>query len=73
MKYCKAYRADGSQILGNCDGQTVYRGQYRRTKHYKALVSGENRPKWETVRYWRIVDESGTFLKYVPNIFWLSK
>ena len=55
--YFYAYRADGSQILGNLDMQTSYVGvrDYRRTMHYKALRAG-NYSVSRAVAFWRIVD-----------------
>ena len=55
--YCFAYRADGSQILGNLDMQTSYSGvrKYRRTAHYKALKAGDYSVS-RAVAFWRIVD-----------------
>ena len=36
--YVEAYYADGSIILGNCNGQgIIYAKNYKRTDHYKSL------------------------------------
>lgn len=61
--YVEAYRGDGSQILGNGDGQTIYRDlkDYRRTKHYQALVRGF----WKRPAYWRIVTDRDVLLETV--------
>jgi hypothetical protein len=38
--YVEAYRSDGSQVLGNLDGQAVIRARdYKRTNIYKRLKS----------------------------------
>ena len=58
--YVEAYRADGSQILGNLDGQTVLHCRYpSRTKHVQRLQSGRDRPTWPRVHKWVVVDGAG--------------
>ncbi len=67
--YVEAFRPDGSQILGNLDGQTVLRTFSPSTsRHYKSLVSGEGRPKHPRVAFWRIVDDKGIVWSQVNNI-----
>lgn len=66
--YIEAYRQDGSEILGNLDGQTVIRGRfYRRSKAYKSLRYGIDRPRYDRVSVWRVVDEYGNVLETFPN------
>ena len=58
--WVEAFRADGSQILGNGDGQgAIHAAAYRRTNYYKQLKAGtiSKRPA-----YWRIVTEQGLVL-----------
>ncbi len=67
--YIECFRADGSQILGNLDGQAVIRCQnYRRTAAYKRLGSIVRNPKWMggKVNEARIVKEDGTVLEVYP-------
>lgn len=65
--YVEAYDENNEQILGNLDGQTVLRAKnYRRTAHYKALVSGTLKAS-KRVAYWRIVDELGNPVELVFN------
>lgn len=53
--YFEAYRADGSQILGNLDGQYVHCGpMYQRTRHYRRLKNGNDRPLWARVHHWKV-------------------
>jgi len=64
--YIEAYYADGSQILGNMDGQGVLHcRQYRRTDHYKFLKNGLR--KCPVVAYWKIVTDSGRELEILNN------
>lgn len=66
--YIEAYRADGSQILGNLDGQTSRDVRdIKRTHLYKALVSGKGRPKWVHVKHW-CVFQGTRILTWIPNI-----
>lgn len=66
--YTEAYRADGSQLLGNLDGQGVIRAKLpRRTLLYKRLLSGYHRPKWPYVHHWKLVREDGLFIETIPN------
>jgi hypothetical protein len=68
--YVEAYRSEDDQVLGNLDGQTAYSGShFHRTLHYKALLSGNNRPKWQRIAFWRVVDERGHVLKTIRNIY----
>jgi hypothetical protein len=55
ITYVEAYRADGSQILGNLDGQFAYRGKdYFRTAHYRALRDGTP-IKHRRVHHWQVM------------------
>jgi hypothetical protein len=66
--YIEAFRADGTQILGNLDGQGVLDVQEPfRTKHVKALLSGIGRPKWPRVACWRIVRADGRIDSEIAN------
>jgi len=63
--YVEAYDEHDRQILGNLDGQTVIHAkEYRRTKHYKALVSGTI-PVSDRVFSWRIVNEKNQVLEVI--------
>jgi hypothetical protein len=69
--YIECFRADGSQILGNCDGQAVIRAKnYRRTLAYKHLAEVVGNPKWMggKVAFARVVTESGQILETVNPI-----
>ena len=45
--YIECFRPDGSQILGNLDGQAVLHCQnFRRTNAYKRLAGIVGNPKW---------------------------
>lgn len=58
--YVEAYQADGSQILGNLDGQAVLHAKDpRRTKHFKRLESGQDRPTHSRVYRWRVEPANG--------------
>lgn len=68
--YIEAYRSDGTQILGNLDGQGVLHAkQYKRTNHYKHLHGAAlpNWPKWTRPSKWHIVTEDGTILETIRN------
>ena len=69
--YIECYRADGSQILGNLDGQAVLRTvNYKRTNAYKALSKIVGNPKWMNgkVAFARVVTSSGTILETVRPV-----
>ena len=66
--YIECFRADGSQILGNLDGQAVIRTQnYRRTHAYKRLAEIVGNPKWMQgkVAFARVVTADGRILETV--------
>lgn len=66
ITYVEAYRADGTQILGNLDGQYAYRGRdYFRTDHYKALRDGKP-IKHTRVHHWHVV-QAGRVIKIILN------
>lgn len=68
--YFEAFTADGGGVLGNLNGQGVFRGiNYRRSKHYRALLLGNGRPRWPKIAYWLVVTEGGRELERIPNIF----
>jgi hypothetical protein len=72
--YIEAYGENHNQILGNLDGQGVIRAlSYRRTIQYKALVSGDNRPKWSRIRYWRIVTEKDEIRETIYNRYFVPR
>lgn len=72
MKYfVEAYNQEGTQILGNLDGQTVFQnGNYKRTKAYKALKAG-NYEDGSLIsmraKKWCIVDEKGKTKETIQN------
>jgi hypothetical protein len=66
--YIECFRADGSEILGNLDGQAVLRTlNYKRTNAYKSLKQIVGNPKWMNgkVAFARVVTSSGTILETV--------
>ena len=64
--YVEAYREDGSQILGNLDGQFAYYGKdYFRTAHYKALRSGEP-IRHRRVHHWQVM-QNGRCIRVITN------
>ena len=66
--YIECFHADGSQILGNCDGQAVIHAQnYRRTNAYKNLAKIVGNPKWMKgkVAFARVVTPDGRILETV--------
>lgn len=70
--YVEAFGERDNIILGNLDGQGVIRAiRYRRTNHYKALVSGEGRPKWSKIKIWKIVDENDSVKETIYNRFFV--
>ena len=58
--YCNAFRADGSLVLGNLDGQFAFGNvrNYKRTIFYKRLVAGEIRVS-PSINNWTITDSTG--------------
>lgn len=44
--YIECYHANGSQILGNLDGQAVVTANYKLCKAYKRLKNIIGNPKW---------------------------
>jgi hypothetical protein len=66
--YIEAYRGDGSQILGNLDGQGVIRAKRpHRSALYRCLATGQNRPMYQHVHHWRLVTEDGKLLEEITN------
>jgi hypothetical protein len=67
--YSCAYREDGTQVLGNLDGQTSFISvrDYQRTHQYKALKSGHDRPRHPRIAYWQIEDSLGHVFEVIPN------
>jgi hypothetical protein len=66
--YVEAYSESLNPILGNMDGQCVYNYRnFRRSNHYKSLVSGNDRPKYIRVKMWRIVTTRGDILAEIFN------
>ena len=62
-----AFYADGSQMLGNGDGQgpiTTPSGRYKRTAHYERVRAGKvsKRPA-----FYIIVDDNGKLLEVFDN------
>ncbi len=65
--YICAFRKDGSQILGNLDGQaSITAGVYRRANAYKHLHS-PSRPAYVKVAYWEVQNPLGTVLERIDN------
>lgn len=63
--YIEAYYADGSQILGNCDGQAcITAKRYKRTNAYKRAYSIVYERKTR-VSFMRVVDERGLLLEQI--------
>lgn len=66
--YIEAYRADGSQVLGNLDGQASLKARYyRRTDHYHKLRYGHIKVS-KYVHHWHVVDVDGKVLETIINI-----
>ena len=66
MIYVDAYDGNDIQILGNLDGQMVWKGsQYRRTIWYKNLSTRQTLNNM--VRLYRITDDCGHTLEVVKN------
>lgn len=64
--WIEALRADGSQILGNGDGQgPITAANYRRTTHYKTAKAG--RISKRPASYQVVQDRSGLILETFPN------
>ena len=62
--WIEAYWICGSQILGNGDGQgAIHAKDYRRTKHYKAIVAGQ----FKRPAYFRVVNDKGERLETIFN------
>lgn len=64
--YIEAFYADGTQKLGNLDGQAVIRvPNWRRTAAYRHLFD-PLRPRYPAVHHWKVVS-GGTVLARIPN------
>jgi hypothetical protein len=64
--YIEAFYADGSQILGNLDGQTVIVAKrYTQTLVYKNVIAAAFTGRHPKVAYWRVVTESGKVLETI--------
>jgi hypothetical protein len=66
--YLEAYRADGTQILGNMDGQAVIRARrYERTLAYKNAVLrvANYHQRGGRVASYKVVDEAGRLLEVI--------
>jgi hypothetical protein len=62
--YIEAFYADGQQILGTCDGQSVIHARYyERTNRYKAL---KNNPS-PRVGFYRLVSSTGTIYETIKG------
>lgn len=67
MFYIEAYRVDGSQVLGNLDGQACLRvKKYQRTNHYFNLKHGIIKVM-KDIHHWKVVDASGKVLETFNN------
>jgi len=68
--YFEAYDSDGQIVLGNCDGQlSIDTCAPLHSRHFRALESGESRPAWPRVSYWKVVDSRGREVATINNIF----
>lgn len=66
--YIEAFRVDGSQVLGNLDGQASLKAKYyRRTDHYFNLRFGHIKVM-DYIHHWNVVDVSGRVLETIINI-----
>lgn len=68
MFYIECFHKDGTQILGNLDGQTAIRAKnYKRTLAYKRLFKIVGNPLWMNgkVASARVVDENGKILEVI--------
>ncbi len=68
MLYIECFHKDGTQILGNLDGQAVLRCKnYKHTNAYKRLFKIVKNPKWMNgkVNEARVVTESGHILEVI--------
>lgn len=66
--FVDAYDQNTHLILGNLHGQRRWRGRdFKRTKWYRALRSGNQRLRYERVERWQILDEKGTIRSVVLN------
>lgn len=64
--YIEAFRKDGSQILGNLDGQNALRVRdYKRTRAYKQLINKLPRPAYKNVAYWLITKDNTVVEKLI--------
>lgn len=69
--YIEAFDAENKPILGNCNGQSVLDCvKPFRTKYVKSLVSGENRPLYGRVKFWRIVSCAGLNIGTIQNHYY---
>ncbi len=68
--YIEAYYPDGTQILGNLDGQTViHASDYRRTNHYKNLKGKLSAGiKFTRAKFFRVVDARNHIIEQFDNI-----
>lgn len=67
--YVEAYRPDGSQILGNGDGQAILKCKiFRNTKLYTHLIFGiPGWAVWTRPAYWLIRNEREEVVCRIPN------
>ena len=69
--YIEAFRADGTQIFGNLDGQASLRGvrYYRRTLAYRHIAGKFTgiTPKYPRVRFWQVFDFGGQICETIYN------
>jgi hypothetical protein len=63
--YVEAIDEAGRVRLGSMDGQTVFRcANYRRTHHYRLLVSGAM-PRRPGINRWRVVTDRGDVVEEI--------
>jgi hypothetical protein len=56
--YVEAYRGDGTQVLGNLDGQTSWKGShYKKTSWYKYLTNPNRLISYKQIHHWVVIDE----------------
>lgn len=64
--YVQAHYSDGTQKLGNLDGQSSLSANYKKTSHYKNLKSGSFKAS-NQVHHWKIVDSNNKEIEKIMN------
>lgn len=72
--FVEAYYEDGTQKLGNLDGQGMHKAKhFSNTRWYYRLLSGHGRMHWPAVAYWIVRDEAGHAHVRIINKWFISK